>query len=154
MATGKVHRARKTPSTMQNEIANGRNPDATSRAGASAAPSHAPAANAHNVPSRNRTCGAGVLRSGSGVVTDFEIKNSLRRFGCTSESEAGKQSFFGCASGCSLLLYQGVLCFCIRVFFGFVSGCSLALYQGVLGFVSGHDFHSLLKNHFFEGARL
>jgi len=65
---------------MQKEIAKGRNPDATRRAGASAAPSHAPAANAQAMPSRYRIRGAGAtdeLRAGSGVVTEFEIKSSL-----------------------------------------------------------------------------
>lgn len=80
ITTGNVQRARKTPSTMQKEIAKGRNPDATRRAGASAAPSHTPAAKAHAMPSRYRTRGAGAageLRAGSGVVAEFEIKTSL-----------------------------------------------------------------------------
>jgi hypothetical protein len=62
-------------------MAKGRNPEATRRAGASAAPSHAPAANAHKVPSRYSICGPGTtgeLRADTEVVTEFDIKSSLR----------------------------------------------------------------------------
>ena len=47
---GMVHRAIKTPETMHNEIANGENPEFTSLVGASAAPSHTPAARPQSTP--------------------------------------------------------------------------------------------------------
>jgi hypothetical protein len=48
---GKVQRAVKTPATMHSEMAKGEKPATTSLVGASAAPSHAPAARPHRTPS-------------------------------------------------------------------------------------------------------
>jgi len=47
---GIVQRAVKTPATMHSEIANGDRPELTSLVGASAAPSHTPAANPQATP--------------------------------------------------------------------------------------------------------
>ncbi len=48
---GRLHRARKTPTTMINEITTGGTPMVTSFVGTSAAPSQAPAANPDRIPS-------------------------------------------------------------------------------------------------------
>src|SRR5580700_300372 len=53
ISAGKLHRARKTPTTMINEITIGEIPIVTSFVGASAAPSQAPAVNPHKIP---RSC--------------------------------------------------------------------------------------------------
>ena len=64
-ATGTVQRATKTPATMPSEMMKGEKPIVTSLVGASAAPSHAPAASPHITPSWCRERGewawAGVL---------------------------------------------------------------------------------------------
>src|SRR5579884_4497975 len=49
---GTVQRATNTPATIPSEIRNGENPSVTSLVGASAAPSHAPAASPHATPTR------------------------------------------------------------------------------------------------------
>ena len=51
ISAGRLQRARKTPTTMISEITIGDTPMATSLVGASAAPSHAPAANPQRIPS-------------------------------------------------------------------------------------------------------
>ena len=50
-AMGTVQRATNTPATMPSEIIKGEKPSVTSLVGASAAPSHAPAASPHITPS-------------------------------------------------------------------------------------------------------
>src|SRR6516225_5634477 len=50
-SAGRLQRARNTPTTISNEINTGETPARTSFVGASAAPSHAPAANPHITPS-------------------------------------------------------------------------------------------------------
>src|SRR5262249_9988061 len=49
-SAGRLHRARKTPTTISSEISTGETPACTSLVGASAAPSHAPAASPHIIP--------------------------------------------------------------------------------------------------------
>ena len=49
-SAGRLHRARKTPTTIMSEIAIGEMPMVTSFVGASAAPSHAPAVNPQKIP--------------------------------------------------------------------------------------------------------
>jgi hypothetical protein len=76
---------------MQKEIANGEYPDAASRAGASAAPNHAPAAKAHAVPSPYLAKGAGTGSSddGDGFVTRFGINLGRARLLFPEKPSAG-----------------------------------------------------------------
>jgi len=76
MAVGSVHRATNTPVTMQSEIKNGESPTVTSLVGASAAPSHAPAANPESTPSA-WSGWAVPWESTSGWVASFGRPSSL-----------------------------------------------------------------------------
>ena len=62
-SVGRVQRAVKTPATMQSEMAKGDRPVLTSLVGASAAPSHTPAARPQSTPRPciDRNCFAGVV---------------------------------------------------------------------------------------------
>ncbi len=64
-SVGNVHRAVKTPATMQSEMAKGEKPALTSLVGASAAPSQTPAARPQTTPS---VCNESVLLRTAGVV--------------------------------------------------------------------------------------
>src|SRR3989442_6057363 len=86
MAVGSVHRATNTPVTMQSEIKNGESPTVTSLVGASAAPSHAPAANPESTPSE-WSGGAVLWKSASGWVASFSRSSSLIYLPATHERQ-------------------------------------------------------------------